>query len=67
MWIYYWEKYGYEKAQSIFLRDYKAEKGHVKKGNPNLDNVLDGKLEFLKMVKGDKDSTYVKLRERFEN
>ncbi len=66
MWIYYWEKYGYEKAQSIFLRDYKAEKGHVKKGKPNLDNVLDGKLEFLKMVKGDKDSTYVKLRERFD-
>lgn len=66
MWMYYWEKYGYEKAQSIFVKDYKEEKGHIKKGKPNLDNVLDGKLEFLKMVKGDKDSTYVKLRERFD-
>jgi retron-type reverse transcriptase len=66
MWLYYWEKYGYEKAQSIFVRDYKAEKGHIKKGNPNLDNVLDGKLEFLKMVKGVEDSTYVNLRKRFD-
>ncbi len=66
MWIYYWEKYGYEKAQTIFVRDYKAEKGHVKKGTPQLENVLDGKLLFLKMVKGENDSTYKKLRERFE-
>jgi len=66
MWLYYWEKYGYEKAESIFIRDYKVEKGHVKKGKPNLDNVLDGKLEFLKMVKGEKDSTYVGLKKRFD-
>lgn len=65
MWIYYWEKYGYEKAQTIFLRDYNAEKGHVKKGIPNLANVLDGKLEFLKMVKGSENSTYLKLKNRF--
>lgn len=66
MWLYYWEKYGYEKAQSIFVRDYKEEKGHIKKGNPNLDNVLAGKLKFLKMVKGVEDSTYVNLRKRFD-
>lgn len=67
MWIYYWEKYGYEKAQQIFIRDYFFDKGHTKKGNPNLINVLDGKLEFLKMVKGKNDGTYIKLKERFEN
>ena len=66
MWLYYWEKYGYEKAQSIFVRDYKEEKGYIKKGNPNLDNVLDGKLEFLKMVKGVEDSTYLILKKRFD-
>ena len=66
MWIYYWEKYGYEKAQQIFERDYRTDKGHVKKGKPNLINVLDGKLEFLKMVKGIEDATYVALRFRFE-
>jgi RNA-directed DNA polymerase len=66
MWIYYWEKYGYAKAQKIFLRDYKKDKGHVKKGVPNLDNVLLGKLEFLKMVRGFKDPLYMKLVDRFD-
>jgi len=66
MWLYYWEKYGYEKAQQIFTRDYITDKGHVKKGKPNLINVLDGKLEFLKMVKGAEDSTYLTLKNRFD-
>lgn len=66
MWLYYWEKYGYEKAQQIFIKDYIADKGHLKKVKPNLVNVLDGKLEFLKMVKGVKDSTFKTLKKRFE-
>jgi len=66
MWIFFWEKYGYEKAQQVFERDYIPDKGHVKKGKPNLANVLDGKLEFLKMVKGEEDGTYLKLKERFD-
>lgn len=66
MWLYYWEKYGYEKAQQIFNKDYIADKGHIKKGKPNLVNVLDGKLEFLKMVKGVEDSTFKTLKKRFD-
>ncbi|MAN60071.1 MAG: RNA-directed DNA polymerase [Flavobacteriaceae bacterium] len=66
MWLYYWEKYGYEKAEQIFKRDYIADKGHVKNTNAHLMNVLDGKLEFLKMVKGGNDSTYLTLKNRFE-
>jgi hypothetical protein len=66
MWIYYWEKYGYEKAQQIFIKDYLADKGHLKKRNANLGNVLDGKLEFLKMVKGEDDSTYKTLKNRYD-
>lgn len=34
MWLYYWEKYGYSHAEVIFKRDYKVDKGHVKKGSP---------------------------------
>ena len=67
MWIYYWEKYGYEKAEQIFKRDYIADKGHVKNINAHLVNLLDGKLEFLKMVKGIDDGTYKGLKERFDN
>ena len=67
MWLYYWEKYGYEKAEQIFKRNYIADKGHVKNINAHLVNVLDGKLEFLKMVKGVNDSTYMTLKKRFDN
>jgi RNA-directed DNA polymerase len=66
MWLYFWEKYGFDKAQQIFSKDYMAEKGHLKKGKPNLVNVLDGKLEFLKMVKGIEDGTYMGLKKRFD-
>jgi hypothetical protein len=30
-----------------------------------LDNVIGGKLDFLKMVKGENDSIYIGLRNRF--
>jgi hypothetical protein len=66
MWLYYWEKYGYEKAEQIFKRDYIADKGHVKNINAHLVNVIDGKLMFLKMVKGAEDDTYIGLKERFD-
>jgi RNA-directed DNA polymerase len=66
MWLYYWEKYGFNKAEDIFRKDYQLDKGHVKNGTPSLVNVLDGKLEFLKMVKGAEDPLYKKLKQRFE-
>lgn len=64
--LYIWEKYGYSSAMARFLPKYKAEKGHVKKGNPDLVNVLDGKLMYLKMVKGESDSVYTRLYSKFQ-
>ena len=66
MYLYYWEKYGHARAQQLFEGDYFVDKGHVKKGSPAIGNVLDGKLEYLKMVKGKDDATYLKLLGRFE-
>lgn len=65
-WLYKWETYGYNKANSFFIQNYIKEKGNVKKGIPNMTMVLDGKLQYLKMVKGDKDGTYLKLKDRFD-
>jgi len=65
MWLYYWEKYGYNKAIQLFKQDYNIDRGHLKSADPNMDLVIDGKLEFLKMVKGADDSTYKKLHTRF--
>lgn len=64
--LYIWDKYGYSVAYSNFLPKYKTEKGHVKKGIPDMVNVLDGKLLYMKMVKGESDSVYLRLFDKFE-
>lgn len=64
--LYIWNKYGLSVAYNIFYAHYKREKGHVKKGDPILENVIAGKLDYLKMVKGEEDSTYIKLRNCYD-
>jgi retron-type reverse transcriptase len=65
MWLYYWERYGYERASGFFLQQYIADKGHVMKGKPDMVNVIAGKLDYLKMVKGADSELYFKLKRRF--
>lgn len=64
--LYIWDRYGYSTANAKFLPIYKEEKGHVKKGNPDMVNVINGKLLYLKMVKGEEDSVFLRLHEKFE-
>ena len=64
--LHIWEKYGYNDAFKRFYPQYKEKKGHVKKGEPMLENVLYGKLQYLKMVKGGKDPVYVALQARYD-
>jgi RNA-directed DNA polymerase len=66
MWLYYWERYGYERASGFFLQQYIADKGHVRNGKPDMANVISGKLDYLKMVKGADNELYQKLKTRFE-
>lgn len=65
MWLYLWEHYGYEKASEYFARDYDKSKGDAKHGT-NMDSVIEGKLNYMKMIVGEDNSTYKKLRERFD-
>lgn len=66
MWIYLIEKYGVEKAETIFRKDYIKEKGHIKCNKNPMFSVIGGKLLYLKMVKSQEDSTYQKLAQRFD-
>lgn len=66
MWIYFWEKYGYTKATELFLKDYVGDKGHVKNANAKLENVLNGKLHYLRMIKGRENNTYKRLKARYD-
>lgn len=64
MWLYLWEHYGYDKATECFHRDYSRYKGQAKHGT-NLENVIEGKLNYMKMVVGADNATYKNLKSRF--
>ncbi len=66
IWLYYWEHYGYEKAYSFFIKQYKQDKGHLRVRKPDMSNVIAGKLDYLRMVKGPDNLTYIRHRMRFE-
>lgn len=66
-WLYLWEEYGYDKAYGFFLNDYINDKAHVKENVPNMNKIIQGKLNFLGMVKGIHNQSYKKLHQRFSN
>ncbi len=66
MWLYLWETYGYRKAQNLFIHDYLHDKGNVKPATAHLENVLCGKLDYLKMIVGEESHTYSSLRSRYD-
>ncbi len=62
--VHNWEVKGYDEAQQIFLKHYHPTKNIV--SNHYIENIIAGKLDYLKMVKGSDDNTYKSLNERFE-
>ncbi len=65
-WIHYLERYDYNTAEKFFMKQYFIDKGHVKGSLfPSLYFVVEGKLNYLKMVKGSSNSTYLTLARRF--
>lgn len=66
MYLYYCEQYGLIKATTIFEKDYRQIKSELlSKKPPALELFLKGKLNYLSMVKGKDDPTYLKLESRF--
>ena len=57
--LYVWDKFGYEKALARLIKERKNTPGKSKR-NISLDSVIGGKLNYLKMVKGEKDKVYIK-------
>lgn len=66
MALYFWERYGFEKASKIYLFQYSNDKGAAANNDASMENILNGKLHFLKMVRGKNDPCYLKLRKRFD-
>ena len=64
--LHVWETEGYAKAYSKFYPKYKKEKGYIKKGEPVMENVIGGKLNYLRMVRGENNKAYQKLQMRYD-
>lgn len=60
-----WEKYGYDEALKAFLPHYYKHKKYVK-GSPDMKNVIEGKLLYIRMVKGYDNPVYLALKTRFD-
>ncbi len=61
-----WEKKGFSEAERIFLENYSTSTTCIKKAKPNMTLVVQGKLDYLKMVKGEDNGVYKKLKHRFD-
>lgn len=66
--IHNWEVKGYDEAQAIFAQHYaETNTRNIKcKGEHHIENIISGKLMYLKMVKGETDSTYKSFANRYE-
>ena len=62
--LYIWEKYGETEAYTRFLINYTPKIAHHKH-KPNMRFILQGKLHYLKMVKGADNEVWRRLQRRF--
>ncbi|MBP5516130.1 MAG: RNA-directed DNA polymerase [Bacteroidales bacterium] len=64
--IHNWEMDGHDKAQAVFEKYYMEQNyTHNPDVKHHIENVVAGKLLYLKMVKGETDPTYRALDRRF--
>jgi hypothetical protein len=62
-----WEKYGLKQAEHKFRPAYIKDKGNVKKPDASFIEVLRGKLDYMKMVRGENDLLVQKYYNQFVN
>ena len=62
--LYIWERYGESEAYAKFLVHYKP-KQNLNKTKPSMPSVIQGKLLYLKMIKGTDNNVWRRLQRRF--
>lgn len=58
--LHLWDENGYDRANIIYKYDFKNH------GKGELRNVIKGKLNYMRMVKGSSDPTFEKLNRRYK-
>ncbi len=59
------KKHNYESAESEFQTRYYHKQLHPDKNSPSLKKVVEGKLNYLRMIKGENDAIYRKLYNKY--
>lgn len=62
--LYIWERHGHNSAFAKFLSRYKP-KENLRRGEPDMEAVIQGKLMYLRMVKGEDSPVWRRLQKRF--
>ena len=65
MLLHVWEKFGHERAYARFLPSYIANKLGATPHTPSMEEVLRGKIMYVKMVKGEGSPVYKALCAQF--
>lgn len=63
--LHAWEKYGLDKCQKDYNEKYSTKQRRPDKNLPRFDNVVKGKINFLRMVRGEEDLIYRTFAKRF--
>ena len=66
MLLHVWEKFGHERAYARFLPAYISNKIGSVPNTPSMEEVLRGKIMYVKMVKGEGSSVYKSLSAQFD-
>jgi retron-type reverse transcriptase len=62
--LFIWERHGTEAAYTAFIKHY-TPKQNLNTGIPDMHSVVQGKLLYMRMVKGDDNRAWRKLQRRF--
>jgi RNA-directed DNA polymerase len=65
--LHAWEKYGLKRAQEEYNQKYLKKPQHLGGVSVSYLRVVEGKINFLRMVKGAKDLVYGKLANKFNS
>lgn len=61
--IHIWKRYGYIHAVNSYMTNHKCKKGSI----INLESIIEGKLNYMQMVKGANDTTFLKLQTSYND
>ena len=65
--LHVWEKFGHDKAYARFMPSYIADSIQKRSTIPPMEEVLRGKIMYIKMVKGEGSSVYKALKSQYDS